>query len=131
MSKNYTKIFEVIALAIIFHLASRFFFYYNIDNPNYQNFKVDKDIVFGFFLICSILIVALILLIIEKSKENAGFAYIIATFVKMVFSYFILSKILHSGNANMKIEKTHFFIIFFVFSAIETLVCIRILNKIK
>ena len=83
----------------------------------------------GFFFICSLLIILILIEVNAKNIDTVGFTFLLVTFIKMALSYVILSPILNSGNANVKAEKIDFFIIFALFLTIETIVTVRILNN--
>ncbi len=127
--KKYQPILEVIVIAIFAYLLHKLFFYFNINNPKFQNFHTSVEAIYGFFSICSLIILYILIKVKDKSHENVGYVFLLVTCIKMGIAYTVLSPILHSGNPNVAIQKINFFIIFAVFLAIETVVTIRILNK--
>jgi len=128
-SKKYQPILEVIVVAILVFLLHKLFFYLNANNPKFQNFHTSVEALYGFFTLCSVIILFILIQVKEKSQEQVGYVFLFATCTKMGIAYAVLSPILHSGNPNVGIQKINFFIIFAVFLTIETVVTIRILNN--
>lgn len=127
--KKYRPVLEVVFLSMLVYLVHKLVFFLNENHPKLQCFHFPIEVVYGFFFICSLLIILLLIKVKEKNIDNVGYTFLLVTFIKMAISYVILSPILHSGNPNMRIEKMNFFIIFALFLTIETIVTARILNK--
>lgn len=127
--KRYQPILEVLLLSIAVYLVHKLFFFWNENNPKFQKFHFPIEVVYGFFFICSVILLLILIRVKEKNIDNVGYTFLLVTFIKMGISYAILSPILNSGNSNIRIEKLNFFIIFALFLSIETITTIRILNK--
>lgn len=127
--KKYQPIIETISISVMVYLLHKAFFWLNASNPKFQNFHFTLETTYGFFLICAIIIVAVMIKIKDKNIDNVGFGFIWGTFIKMGFSYGFLKLIMQSNHLNVRIEKINFFIIFILFLTIETIITIRILNK--
>jgi hypothetical protein len=127
--KKHQPILEVLILSVVAYLVHKLYFFLNEDNPKFQNFHFPIEVVYGFFFICSIIILLILIKVKTKNIDIVGYTFLLVTFVKMALSYVVLSPILHSGNPNARIEKINFFIIFALFLAIETSVTIRLLNN--
>ena len=127
--KKYQPIFDVIFISFLAYLVHKLFFYLKESNPNYANFYYPIEIIYGFFFLCSVIIILILIKVKSKNLDNVGYTFLLITFIKMGIAYAVLYPILHSGNSNIKIEKINFFIIFVLFLAIETIVTIRILNN--
>lgn len=127
--KKYQPLIEILFLSILVYLVHKLFFFLNDNNPKFQNFHFPIEVVYGFFFICSVLILLILIKVKTKNIDNVGYTFLLVTCVKMAVSYTVLSPILHSGNPNVGIEKLNFFIIFALFLAIETIVTIRILSN--
>lgn len=127
--KKYQPILEVIVIAVLAFLLHKLFFYLNNENPKFQNFHTSIEAIYGFFSLCSVIILFILIKVKDKSQEQVGYVFLLVTCAKMGIAYAVLSPILHSGNPNVGIQKINFFIIFAVFLAIETVVTIRILNN--
>ena len=127
--KKYQPILEVLFLSILVYLVHKLFFLLNDNNPKFQNFHFPIETVYGFFFFCSVIILLLLIKVKTKNIDNVGYTFLLVTCIKMAISFTVLSPILHSGNANVRIEKVNFFIIFALFLTIETIVTVRILNN--
>ena len=127
--KKYQPILEVLFLSVVVYLVHKLVFFLNEGNPVFQNFHFPIEVVYGFFFVCSIAILFVLIKIKEKNIDNVGYTFLWVTFIKMALSYVVLSPILHSGNSNVRIEKLNFFVIFALFLTIETIVTIRILSN--
>lgn len=127
--KKYQPILEVLFLSVVVYLVHKLVFFVNENNPKFQNFHFPIEVVYGFFFVCSVVILLILIKIKDKNIDNVGYTFLLVTFIKMALSYAVLSPILHSGNPNVRIEKLNFFIIFALFLTIETIVTIRILSN--
>ena len=126
--KKHKPLIEVTLLSILVYLVHKLVFFLNENHPNLQGFHFPIEVVYGFFFVCSLLIILILIKVNEKNIDNVGFTFLLVTFIKMALSYVILSPILNSGNLNVRTEKIDFFIIFALFLTIETIVTVRILN---
>jgi len=129
--KKYQPILEVSFLSIVVYLAHKLFFFLNGNNAKFQNFHFPMEVVYGFFFLCSIVILLILIQVKAKNIDNVGYTFLLVTFIKMALSYAVLYPILHSGNINARIEKINFFVIFALFLTIETAITIRLLNQKK
>jgi hypothetical protein len=127
--KKYQPILEVLLLSALVYLIHKLFFFLNENNPKFQNFHFPIEVVYGFFFVCSVVILLILIKVKEKNIDNVGYTFLLVTFIKMAISYAVLSPILDSGNLNVRIEKLNFFVIFALFLTIETIVTVRILNN--
>jgi len=127
--KKYQPIIEILSISVVAYLVHKLFFYVKESNPNYANFHYPIEVLYGFFFLCSVIILLILIQVKSKNIDNVGYTFLLATCIKMGISYAVLSPILHSGNFNAGYEKVNFFIIFALFLAIETMVTIRILNN--
>ena len=127
--KKFQPIFEVLIVSLLLIVAHKLFFYWNENNPKYQNFYFSLETIYGFFSFSSIIIVSFLLFVKHKSKDNVGNTFMLITCLKTGISFALLNPILNSGNQNVGIEKINFFVIFALFLALETVVTARILNN--
>lgn len=127
--RKYQPILETLVISLLAFILHKAFFYLNQNNPKYTNFIYPIEVLYGFFVICSILIILLLIKIKTKNIDSVGHTFLLVTSIKMVLSYALLYSILNSTRENIAIEKINFFIIFAIFLAIETVVTIRILNN--
>jgi hypothetical protein len=96
---------------------------------NQDQFHYSLEELYLFFLILSMIIFKVLLIIKEKSFDNVGMSFLLATSIKMVFCYLILRPLLQIPKANNATERINFLILFIVFLAIETLFTIRLVNE--
>ncbi len=127
--KKYQPLLEISVLSFLVYGFHKIFFFLEEGNPKLQNFHFPIELIYGFFLICSLIIILILLKIKEKNNDNVGNVFLLVTCIKLAISYTILFPIIHSGNINVNAEKINFFIIFALFLTIETVVTIRILNN--
>ena len=127
--KKYRPILEIIMISALVYGLHKLFFFLNKDNPKLQNFHFQIELIYGFFLICSLIIILIILKVMEKNMDYVGYIFLLLTSVKIAISYAVLYPILNSGNLNVNVEKINFFVIFALYLTIETVVTIRILNN--
>ena len=127
--RKYQPILETLGISLLAFILHKAFFYLNQNNPKYTNFIYPIETLYGFFIICSILIILLLIIVKTKNIDSVGHTFLLVTSIKMVLSYALLYPILNSTRENIAIEKINFFIIFALFLAIETVVTIRILNN--
>lgn len=115
---------KILGIATLIYSIHKLVFYYN---STIKNFNTPIEKTYIFFAISSFLIVSVVSFVKRISIENAGFSFIIATFLKIIISYFILYPTINYGN--IRVEKINFFLIFAIFSAIETFFSAKILNQ--
>ena len=127
--KKFQPIYEVLIVSLLLFMAHKLFFYWNENNPKYQNFYFSLETIYGFFSFSSIIIVSILLFVKNKSKDNVGNTFMLITCLKTGISFALLNPILNSGSQNIGIEKINFFVIFALFLALETVVTARILNN--
>jgi hypothetical protein len=127
--KKYQPIIEILSISVLAYLVHKLFFYLKGSDLNYNHFYYPIEIIYGFFLICSVIILLILIRIKSKNIDNVGYTFLLVTCIKMGLSYAVLSPILNSGNSNAGYEKINFFVVFALFLTIETIVTIRILNN--
>ncbi len=92
-----------------------------------EKFHFPIAFLFLLFFVFSSMILFLVKKVSEKSFDNTGMVFMLATFVKTGMVYFIIKPIL--SLPNNQIEKTNCLIVFMCFLVIETIITIGILNK--
>jgi hypothetical protein len=117
----------LIGIAFMLYLIHNMFFYFF--NINQGQFLYSLEILYLFFVVLSAIIFKILLLIKEKSFDNVGMSFLIATSVKMVFCYLVLRPLLQIPKSNNPTERINFFFLFIAFLIIETLFTIRLLNE--
>jgi hypothetical protein len=125
--KNYKPILNLVLLAGIAYLIHKFIFYLWKINENAFLYSVKT--LYLLFLGMSILVFIVVLKVKQRSFDNTGMSFLLATTAKMGFCYLILKPILRLNTHDNSLEKINFFMIFALFLTIETVLTIRILNK--
>jgi hypothetical protein len=109
--KKYKPILETGIFSILVYVGHKLFFYFNSNNPKFQNFYFPIEWVCSFFSVCSLLIIFALVKIKEKNTDTVGFAFLWLTSVKIGLSYAFLQLIVNAENQNTGIEKSTFLII--------------------
>jgi len=123
--KPLLETFFLAVLAFILHwLFFNFFGYYNENNFHYP-----LVVLYGFFMLCSLIIVSVLIRMKQKNIDSVGNTFMLLTCVKMVLAYVMLYPILSANTGKTATEKLNFFAVFAIFLTIETVVSIRMLNK--
>lgn len=130
LTNKFRPLLEVVISAFILFCINQLilrFFYPNIqDNFHYSIFTI-----YLFFISCSLIITLILIRIYERNIDLVGNTFLLITCIKMVLSYIFVWPLLGNITKVVQIEKFNFFIVFASFLAIETIVTIRILNKMQ
>jgi len=127
---NLKKLFPFLTLlgiTVVLYIIHRIVFY-GLD-IHQEVFHYSLETLYLFFFALSAIIFKVILTIKERSFDNVGMSFLLATSIKMVFCYVILRPILQIPKGENPTEKINFFILFIVFLTIETLFTIRLVNE--
>ena len=127
--KKLQPLFEVLTISSLLFVSHQLFFYWNKTNPKYQNFSFSLETIYSFFSLSSIIIVAILLFVKQKSNDIVGYAFLLTTCLKIGITFAVWVPILNAKASTIGYEKINFFIIFALFLSIETVVTIRILNN--
>jgi hypothetical protein len=125
--KNYKPILNLTLLAGIAYLSHKIIFY--LLKIKETTFLYSMETLYLLFLGMSTLVFIVVLKVKERSFDNVGMSFLLATSVKMVFCYLILKPILRLNAQGDSSEKVNFLVTFILFLTIETVLTIRILNK--
>lgn len=126
--KNYWLFFkELFFFALSFYIIHCLVFLLPSLNAAQENFYLSITVLYVLFFIFSKTILFIVKKVSEKSFDNTGMVFMMATFVKTGIVYFIIKPILDSQDN--QIEKLNVFFIFICFLLIETIITVRILNK--
>lgn len=127
---NLKKVLPFITLLsvvlVIYLIHSVIFYVFNIDT---NTFHYSLEVLYLFFLLLSAIIFKVLLIVKEKSFDNVGMSFLLATSIKMIFCYLIVRPLLQIPKPNIPTERINFFVLFIVFLAIETLFTIRLVNE--
>lgn len=127
--KKLKPFFEVLTLSLFFYGIHKMLSFLGVIFLESQNFTFSVEYIFWFFTICSLFIIATLLFVKQKSKDNVGNVFMLITCIKVGGSFFLMNQIQNFNGQSIGIEKINFFVIFLVFLGLETLITIRILNN--
>lgn len=126
--RNYLLFFkELFFLAFLLYIIHCLVFLLPNLSAAQENFYFSITFLYVLFFIFSKTILFVVKKVSEKSFDNTGMVFMIATFIKTGVVYFIIKPILDSKDN--QIEKLNVFFIFICFLLIETIITVRILNK--
>jgi hypothetical protein len=125
--KNLSPFIALLGIVILLYIIHQIVFYaLDIDQGA---FHYCLETLYLFFFVLSVIIFKVLLIVKEKSFDNVGMSFLLATSLKMVFCYLILRPILQIPQDSNPTERINFFILFIVFLAIETIFTIRLVNE--
>jgi hypothetical protein len=127
---NLKKLYPFLTLmgiSILLYGIHKLIFY--VMKINQEQFHYSLEALYLLFFLLSSIIFVVLLKIKEKSFDNVGMSFLLATSIKMVFCYLILRPVLQIPKSNNPTERINFLILFIVFLAIETLFTIRLVNE--
>jgi hypothetical protein len=125
--KNYKPILSVVLLSSIAYVIHKFIFHFF--EIKETAFLYSIETLYLLFLGMSIIVFIVVLKVKQRSFDNVGMSFLLATSVKLVFCYLVLNPILRLNADYNSVEEVNFFGIFVLFLTIETVLTIRILNK--
>ena len=98
-------------------------------NINQDHFHYSLETLYLVFFFLSTIIFGILLTVKEKSFDNVGMSFLLATSIKMIFCYLILRPLLQKTIPDNPTERINFFVLFIIFLTIETLFTIRLVNE--
>lgn len=125
--KKLSPFITLLSIAVVLYAIHKMVFYGC--NINQETFHYSLEILYLFFTVLSMIIFKVLITIKERSFDNVGMSFLLATSIKMIFCYLILRPLLQMPKANNPTERINFFILFIAFLAIETLFTIRLVNE--
>jgi hypothetical protein len=102
---------------------------YTVLGSRIEGFEYSLETIYGFFAICSMVILGILIVVRNRNLDATGQAFMAATFVKMFVAYGFLYPALFPVTEVTNPGKMNFFAVFLIFLALETLVCMRLLNR--
>ncbi|HLA55856.1 MAG TPA: hypothetical protein VK623_07130 [Flavobacterium sp.] len=127
--RKFRPVLEILILSVAAFVLHKVIFYLSGLQAAGDEFHYSLEMTYGFFLLCSLIIILILIKVKENNIDNVGHTFLLLTCLKMGAAYAVLYPILQSAAENAKTEKMNFFIVFAVFLTIETIASIRILNK--
>ncbi|MFC4738454.1 hypothetical protein ACFO3U_00450 [Flavobacterium ponti] len=128
MIKNFKFLKTLLLIAVPAFVIHFLIFQIPFLNEKQSTFYYSIPILYLLYFIFSKVTLFILDVIAQKSFENVGFTFLFLTSVQIGLSYLIIKPILESPGDN-SVEKWNFFVIMFLFLAIEAFITIRILNK--
>lgn len=126
--KDYLLFFkELFFFAISFFVIHQLVFLIPSLEAAQESFYFSITFLYVLFFIFSKTILFIVKKVSEKSFDNTGMVFMMATSLKIGIVYFMIKPILNLENN--QIEKVNIFIIFICFLLIESVITVRILNK--
>lgn len=125
--KNYKPLLHLIILAGAAYLLHKFIFHFFKINDGVFFYTIES--LYLMFIALSFVVFMVLLKVKERSFDNVGMSFLLATSIKMILCYLILKPILKISSHDTTTEKVNFFVMFVLFLTIETLLTIRILNQ--
>ena len=117
------EIFVIAVIAVILHV-----FMLRMIGIPLGSFVYSPTELYVYFLTASIVILAVLIAVERRNKDQVGYTFLILTSVKLVGAYLLLRPVL---ELNVKAEKINFFMVFALFLTFETIVASRMLNREK
>lgn len=127
--KNYQPLLYILFFSGGAYILHKMFF--SVLKIEEEHFYYSLETLYLVFFAMSIIIMFIILKVKERSFDNVGMSFLLATSIKLILSGIILKPLLQLSNQIDTIQKKNFFAIFILFLAIETILTIRLLNKKK
>lgn len=124
MNKKYLK---AIALISVLGICIGFLHFLIIEKVN-TFFTIFQ--IYSFNCIVTFVSVSIVFLINIKFKDKVGFTFMSLGVVKMIISVFFLMPLINSDFENKIPDTLNFFLCYFLFLTLESLITIRQLNKI-
>ena len=129
MMKPYSLLLKITGTAVILYALNKLLFLLPDFAEVYTRYHHSLELLYIFFLVCAIVVLAAVIVVHKKSPDNTGFAYVGGTLIQMAASYAMLRPLLAAPEGTAGFEKVNFFIVFILFLATETILAIGILNK--
>ncbi len=127
--KNFRPILGLFEIGIPLFILHKFIFEFTSFKTQTVTFHHSLELLYTYFLIASCIIIFILIKVKEINLDYVGYAFLLLTSLKMLFSYFMLQPILRKTEINGNFEKFNFFFLFIIFLLIETIITAQILNK--
>lgn len=129
MKKDYISAFLLLTVFAVITLVLNSLLYLIPDiGISTSDFVYPIPITYLFFYGCSIAILAVLVFVSYKSKEQLGYVFLFLTAAKAAIAYAFGSPVINGVEGNSP-EKINFFVIFILFLSIEAYYTARLLNK--
>ncbi|MEO8516621.1 MAG: hypothetical protein ABI426_07755 [Flavobacterium sp.] len=127
--KNIKTLSLLLSIIVVFYTIHKSVFVFL--KYNTESFQYSLETLYLFFSLFSVAIVLVLIKVKQKDLDLVGNVFLLATFVKMLASFFVGRPILKYGSAENSFEKWNFLTLFGLFLFAETFITIRMLNEKK
>ena len=125
--KQYKPLLSLLLLIAGSYLIHKTIFF--VFKLNDADFYYSLETLYVLFSGFSVVIMLVLLKIKQRSFDNVGMSFLLATSIKMILCFIILRPLLKVSNEINALDKKNFFVTFILFLTIETMLTIRILGK--
>lgn len=125
--KHYKPLLSLLLLIAGSYLIHKTIFF--VFKLNDADFHYSLETLYVLFSGFSVVIMLVLLKIKQRSFDNVGMSFLLATSIKMILCFIILRPLLKVSNEINSLDKKNFFVTFILFLTIETMLTIRILGK--
>jgi hypothetical protein len=125
--KQYKPLLSLLLLVVGSYLIHKtIFLVFKFEDTD---FYYSLETLYLLFFSFSVVIMLVLLKIKQRSFDNVGMSFLLATSIKMILCFIILRPLLKVSNEINALDKKNFFVTFILFLTIETMLTIRILGK--
>lgn len=125
--KQYKPLLSLLLLVVGSYLIHKtIFLVFKLEDID---FYYSLETLYLLFFSFSVVIMLVLLKIKQRSFDNVGMSFLLATSIKMILCFIILRPLLKVSNEINALDKKNFFVTFILFLTIETMLTIRILGK--
>lgn len=125
--KQYKPLLSLLLLVVGSYLIHKtIFLVFKLEETD---FYYSLETLYLLFFSFSVVIMLVLLKIKQRSFDNVGMSFLLATSIKMILCFIILRPLLKVSNEINALDKKNFFVTFILFLTIETMLTIRILGK--
>lgn len=129
MTNKYSAILKVGIATVILTILHLLLFQIPYLKELSTKFYYQIPVVYLFFLGLSVIILLVLAKVNETAKDQLGYAFLLATSIKLGLSYVFLLPILNEKTVDGYPEKINFFGVFILYLTIEVFYTIRLLNN--
>ena len=127
--KNYASVLYFLLFSVTLYIVHKLLFNLFGTEVKPEQFYYTLEYLYAFFTGMGLLIIFSLIMVFKNAPEYVGMAFLVATNIKLVFSYIMARPILAKATENIKLEKINFFGIFILFLLIEIVLAAKMLNN--
>ena len=126
--KNYASVLYFLLFSVTLYIVHKLLFNLAAAEIKPEQFYYPLEYLYAFFAGIGLLIIISLNFVFKNSPEYVGMAFLVATNIKLIFSYILARPILAKTTENVRLEKINFFGIFIMFLVIEIVLAAKMLN---